>query len=88
MQNYKVSGVKYAVAMERTYSTLRSPNNPANSAASSHITLDEIKRTFPILSEQNKHLYITRNTQEAAQVLMTSGRLWLEGAPPPAGSYV
>ena len=71
MQNCKVSGVKYAVAVERTYSTLRSPNNPAKFAASSHITLDEIKRTFPILSEQNKHLYITRNTQEAAQVLMS-----------------
>jgi hypothetical protein len=100
MQNCKVSGVKYAVTVERTYSTLRSPNNPANFASSSHITLYEIKRTFPILSEfrvwtstevhirnvlrwrssQNKHLYITRNTQQAAQVLMTSGRLWLEGA--------
>ena len=26
---------------------------------------------YPVLSEQNKHLYITRNTQEAAQVLMS-----------------
>ncbi len=69
MQNCKVSGVKFAVTVERTYSTLRSHNNPANFAASSHITLDEIKRTFSVLSEQNKHLYITRNTQEAAQVL-------------------
>jgi hypothetical protein len=72
LRGCKVSGVKYAVTMERTYSTLRSSNNPANFAASSsQIILDEIKRTFPVLSEQNKHLYITRNTQEAAQVLMS-----------------
>ena len=54
----KVSGVKYAVTMERTYSTLRSSNNPANFAASSQIILDEIKRTFPVLSSFYIYIYV------------------------------
>ena len=69
-----MSGVKFAATVERTYSSLRPLNNSANFATSSRITLDEIKRTFPVLSDQNKHLYITRNTQEAAQVLMSMYR--------------
>ena len=83
----KVSGVKYAVTMERTYSTLRSSNNPANFAASSQIILDEIKRTFPVLSsfyiyiyvniyiknEQNKHLYII-HTKATALLRASSSR--------------
>lgn len=53
----------------RNYSTLRSNRNENQTQVDSSCSdLDDIKRTFPALLEQNKH--VTKNVQEATQVLI------------------